>query len=164
MQTPRWLFRSVFMAVAGSLCLVSVAANAADAGMQPVVKNLSDQKFGAVPGYPSCMRAAGLNGDPSKGSSILLLRFKKGCTVPWHWHTPTEHLMLASGVGRAQMKGGEAVTLKSGAYAMLPGHDIHTFTCVSSCLVFLYSDGVFDTHYVDSSGKEITPAEALQGK
>lgn len=167
MQALKRVFRSMIIAMLGSLCLLGVAAYAGDSGPQAVVKNLVQQKFGSVPGYPSCMQAAGLNGDPSKGPSILLLRFKKGCTVPWHWHTPNESLMLARGVGRAQMKDGEAVTavtLKSGAYAFMPSHHVHMFTCVSSCLMFLYSDGVFDTHYVDGSGREITPAQALKGK
>ncbi|MGH2508484.1 MAG: cupin domain-containing protein [Ktedonobacteraceae bacterium] len=164
MQASKWVLGSIFIAIVGSLSLVSFGAYAADSDLQPMARNLAEQKFGPVPGYPSCLRAAGLNGDPSKGPSILLLHFKKGCTVPWHWHTPDEHLMVASGAGRAQMKDGKAVLLKSGGYAFIPGHHIHMFTCVSACVIFLYSDGIFDTHYVDSSGREITPAEALKSK
>jgi len=162
MQTPKRKYRFLLMALIGSLCLAASGAYAQDSSQAPMVKNLTQQQFGPVPGYPDCMRAAGLQGDPSKGPSLLLLRFKSGCTVPWHWHTPGEHLMLASGVGHAQMKGGKVVTLRSGAYAFLPGHNVHMFTCVSRCVLFLSSDGVFDTHYVDSSGKEISPAEALK--
>jgi len=52
--------------------------------------------------------------------------------------------------------------VRSGAYAMLPAHHAHQFTRTTSCTMFLYSDGIFDTHYVDAAGNEISAAEALK--
>ncbi|MDE2234987.1 MAG: cupin domain-containing protein [Gammaproteobacteria bacterium] len=131
-------------------------------GMQPVALNLSQQKFSPAPGYPACMSMAVLSGNPAKEPSLIVLKFKSGCTVPWHWHTPNEHLMLASGVGKAEMKGGKMVTLKSGGYVLVPAHEVHMFTCKYRCVLFLSSDGPFDTHYVDATGNEIPPEQALK--
>ena len=72
--------------------------------------------------------------------------------------------MFASGMGKMEMKDAKAVTLRSGAYAMMPSHHVHQFTCVSSCVIFFSSDGIFDTHYVGTDGNEIPAAEALKKK
>jgi len=38
------------------------------------------------------------------------------------------------------------------------------FACVKECTLFVYTDGPFAVHYVDETGKEITPDEALKKK
>jgi hypothetical protein len=88
-----------------------------------------------------------------------------GCVIPWHWHSVTENLMFVSGQGKGAMKdGGAPVALRAGDYISLPGKGIHQFTCVMSCTFFLSADGAFDIHYVDASGKEIPPNQALKPK
>lgn len=140
------------------------AEGAAAPAPMAVSKNLSDQKFEAFPGTPACLTGVALSGDPGKGPALLEAKFATGCTIPWHWHTPDEHIMLASGVGRMEMKDAKPVTLRAGAYAMMPSHHPHQFTCVSACVMFLRTDGVFDTHYINADGKEIPPEEALAKK
>ena len=97
-----------------------------------------------------------------KGASVLLLKLKTGCVVPWHWHTANENLMMVSGKGKAEMKSGGAHTMAMGDYLYLAGKQVHHFTCVSSCLVFDVIDGAFDIHYVGSDGKEIPVEQALK--
>jgi len=121
-------------------------------------------KFVNVPGLPTCATSVVLSGDPSKGSSVMLVKTATGCVVPWHWHTPTEQLMVVSGRGKAEMKDGAPVTVHAGDYLSMPSKGAHQFTCISACTFFLSSDGVFDIHYVDASGKEISPDEALKSK
>ena len=121
-------------------------------------------KFTNMPGLPTCSTLSVLNGDPSKGGSVILVKTATGCVVPWHWHTPTEQLMILSGRGKAEMKDGAPVSLHAGDYLSMPSKGVHQFTCVSACTFFLSSDGVFDIHYVDASGKEISPDEALKSK
>ena len=130
----------------------------------PVVKNLSEQKLERRPGLPSCLTLAVVSGDPSKGSSVIEARAKSGCRVPWHWHSFNEHIMVVSGVGKVEMKDATPVTVRSGAYAMLPAHHVHQLTCTTSCTIFLYADGIRDMHYVDASGTEIPAIEALNKK
>jgi quercetin dioxygenase-like cupin family protein len=130
----------------------------------PVVKNLSEQKLQQFPGLPSCVTGVVLSGDPAKGATVIESRAATGCRIPWHWHSSNEHLMMVSGVGRLEMKDAKPATVHSGAYAMLPAHHAHQLTCTTSCTVFLYSDGIFDTHYIDASGAEIPATEALKKK
>ena len=89
-------------------------------------------KFANLPGLPTCMTVAVLRGDPAKGPSTLLLKFSPGCSVPWHWHTANETLVLASGTGEAQMKGEKPMAMKAGDYLFLPGKGIHRFTAKSA--------------------------------
>ena len=121
-------------------------------------------KFVNFPGLPTCMTGVVLNGDPSKGGSLILVKTATGCVIPWHWHTPTEQVMVVSGHGKGQMKDGSPVMLHAGDYLSLPRQGVHQFTCVVACTFFLSSDGVFDIHYVDASGKEISPDDALKSK
>ena len=91
-----------------SLCLLLVlpAAAAAQApAAAPMERNLADMKFAPVPGMPTCALGAVQSGDPGKGPSIIASRISAGCVIPWHWHTPNEHLMLASGVARLEKIG-----------------------------------------------------------
>ncbi|MEP7365903.1 MAG: cupin domain-containing protein [Acidobacteriota bacterium] len=110
---------------------------------------------------PSCVVAAVENGDPSKGASTLVFKATPSCKFPWHWHTPTEQVMMVSGSAKVEMKGGSTAVIGPGGYAMMPSKHIHQFTCVTACTAFVHSDTIFDMHYVDAAGKEIPPETAL---
>ncbi len=118
-------------------------------------------KFGNMQSLPSCMTLSVLRGDPTKGASTILLKFKPGCSVPWHWHTADEALILVSGTGHAQMKDGKPMAMKPGDYVFLAGKGIHRFTAQSAVLMYDMPSGAFDIHYVDASDNEIPPDKAL---
>ncbi len=136
-------------------------ARADDTG---VVRKLSENKLAPMAGLPSCVAMAVESGDPSKGPSVIVFKGPAGCAIPWHWHTPTEHVMIVSGSAKVEMKGGSSAILGPGGYAMMPGKHVHQFTCATACTAFVYSDGAFDIHYVDANGKEISPDVALAKK
>jgi len=46
----------------------------------------------------------------------------------------------------------------------LTSKHVHQFTCVTACKLFLAIDAAFDIHYVDASGNEISPDDALKAK
>jgi len=147
-----------------SLCLLLVlpAAAAAQApAAAPMGRNLADMKFGPVPGMPTCASGAVQSGDPAKGPTIIASRISAGCVIPWHWHTPNEHLMLASGVARLEMKDAAPFTLQAGGFALMPAKHVHQFTCEKACVLYIYSDAAFDMHYVNAQGTEIAPTDAL---
>ena len=129
---------------------------------KPMVTTPATSKFGGLPVLPACATFAVDKGDPTKGPSILLIKATSGCIVPWHWHTATEQLMFVSGVAKIEMTDSPAHALNKGDFVMLPAKHHHQFTCTTNCLFFNSIEGAFDIHYIDKSGKEIPPEQALK--
>lgn len=141
------------------LTLLAVVVNAED---QPKVVNPAEMKFESVPNTPACAQSALQSGDPSKGASVMYIKLAPGCGVPLHWHTPNEQILMVSGTGKVAPHPGKPQTLQRGAYAFMPSKHHHAFSCAAACTFYLTSDAAFDIHYVDASGKEISPEEALK--
>ena len=125
-------------------------------------QNVTEMTFTNIPGLPTCTVGSVQNGDPAKGPSIVFAKIDAGCVIPWHWHTPSEHLMMVSGVARIEMKDGKPLTLESGGYALMPSRHVHQFRCERACSLYIYSDAAFDIHYVDAQGNEISVEDALK--
>lgn len=149
------------LALAMLLAILLAAPMSAQTDKAGVV-SMAASKFTAVDGLPACSTLSAQHGDPFKGPAVILLKVAKGCTVPWHWHTATESLMMVSGNGKLEMKDSAAAKVVPGDYVYLPGKHVHQFGCSTACTLFLAIDGAFDIHYVDKDGKEIPPAEALK--
>ena len=123
----------------------------------------ASSKFVNFPGIPACMTGAVQSGNPGKGNATLLLKARSGCMVPWHWHTPTERLMMISGRARTEMKDGKPAVLHPGDFLYLTSKHVHQFTCHASCTLFdVTGDAPFDVHYVDATGSEIPPEQELK--
>ncbi len=125
-------------------------------------RNLKEMTFAPVPGMPTCSTGSVQRGDPAKGASFIAARLASGCVIPWHWHTPNEHLVMVSGVARLEMLEGATMTLKAGGFALMPTKHVHQFTCIKSCLLYVQSDAAFDLHYVNNEGREISPDDAMR--
>lgn len=143
-------------------CFAAAAFAQQTSSDQPMMTNMSEAKFANLPGLPTCATGAVQSGDPSSGPSVILAKATAGCIFPWHWHTPTEQVMMVSGTAHLTPKDGKKTTLKAGAFASLPSHHIHLFHCATQCVLFVHSDGAFDMHYVDEQGNEITAEDALK--
>lgn len=157
METPLHLSIAV---AAVAMTLLAGATHAQEHPISPV-RNLDEMKFAATPRMPGCASSALQSGDPATGPSIFLAKLATDCTVPWHWHSPNERLMMVSGGARIEMKDGQTLMLRAGGFAEMPSRHVHRFTCVSECALYVASDAAFDIHYVDAAGREITPQEAL---
>ena len=142
--------------------VISASVQAQETTGQSAGSNVAQMKFVTIPGLPTCAKGSVQNGDPGKGSSIILAKIPAGCSIPWHWHTPNEHLMLVSGVARLEMKDGKPLTLRAGGFALMPARHVHQFRCVRACQLYIYSDVAFDIHYVNRGGSEISPADAMK--
>lgn len=114
-----------------------------------VVRTAAENKFEPIPNIPSCIKMSVQSGDPAKGPSVLLLKGTAGCEIAWHWHTPTEQVMMVSGKAKVEMKDGKSGTIGPGGFAMMPSKHVHRFTCLTECTAFVSSDATFDIHYVD---------------
>jgi quercetin dioxygenase-like cupin family protein len=151
--------------VVGLGCLaVPTSLLAQESFDHPVVKLAATAQLASVANVPECITAVANRGNPDNGPTFFFTRTTPGCIAPWHWHTPNEQVMMVSGIFRMEMQGEKPVLLRRGDFAIMPAHHVGRFTCISSvpCVSFVYSDGAFDIHYVDKSGKEISPGEALK--
>jgi mannose-6-phosphate isomerase-like protein (cupin superfamily) len=155
-------FRGVFCFCTLSLILlISTAIQAQEMTNKPG-QNVTEMTFMNIPGLPTCTVGSVQNGDPTKGPSIIFAKIDAGCVIPQHWHTPSEHLMMVSGVARIEMKDGKPLTLESGGFALMPSRHVHQFRCERACSLYIYSDAAFDIHYVNAQGNEISAEDALK--
>lgn len=155
----QWSFP--ILAVSLALCLPGLAHGQASPD-KPAARNMAEMKFEPIPGLPTCASGSVQTGDPAKGAFIILAKLATGCSLPWHWHTAGENLMIVSGAARVAIKDGPAQTLRAGGYVQLPSRHVHQFMCKDKCTFFFYSDGAWDIHYVDAQGTEIAPDAALK--
>ena len=158
-MTNKWLGAA---AACLALCVAASAVAQKPAGI--LLQRPANAKFISVPGVPACTTIAPLHGDMGKGPATLMVRMKAGCMVPYHWHTPSEELVVLQGAPLAQMRGERPIMLQVGSYSQLPSQHIHRFRCTSKadCLIFMVADAAFDIHFVDSQGKEIGTEQALE--
>lgn len=163
-MNPRpWICAAVLFV--GLVAISNWNTTRAQQSNEPVVHPRSSMKFAPVPNLPACATGAVEDGDPAKGESTLVTNFTPGCSVPWHWHTPTEIILVVSGTSRLDMKGSaKAAMLHAGDFATMPSHHVHQARCVSSvpCVLFIHSTAAFDIHYVNAAGDEIPMSEATK--
>jgi len=162
---PRLLVRAALIGVLVCCQASSFGAdNATSSDDGILLQQAAKAKFISVPGVPACTTLAPLRGGMAKTASTLMVRMTAGCMVPFHWHTPSEEMIVLQGSPLAQMMGKRPVVLKVGSYSQLPTHHVHRFKCASKvdCLFFLVADGPFDIHFVDEQGKEISTDAALE--
>jgi quercetin dioxygenase-like cupin family protein len=153
--------RQLTLTLLFAICTGIAAAQSAD---QPIINPKAGAKFTTVPNAPECFTIAVEQGDPAKGPSVILARFAPHCAAPFHWHTPSETVMVASGTLETQMKGDKTIVARTGDFVFMPPHHVHRATCngTAPCLVFLSSDAAFDVHWVNEEGKEIPLEEAMK--
>jgi quercetin dioxygenase-like cupin family protein len=144
-----------------ALVLVAGFALAQQAAQQPVIANPEEAKLVSSPSLPDCYSYALERGDPRGSSSVALGKLTAGCTVPWHYHSANEQVVIVNGAAQLQAKGEPAKTLTAGTYFYMPAHHQHQFSCQNGCEYQRWVDGPVDIHYVDAAGNEISAATAL---
>jgi mannose-6-phosphate isomerase-like protein (cupin superfamily) len=150
-----------FTLIPAMVLMTSASVFGQEGAARSTGRNVSAMRLTTLPGLPTCALGSVQNGDPSKGSSVIFARIPDGCTIPWHWHTPNENVMIVSGVARIEMKE-SALSLRAGGFALMGSHHTHQFRCLQACQLYIYSDAAFDIHYVNSEGAEIAPADAMK--
>ena len=147
------------------LLSIILAAGAVVAQDRPKFEPAAKMQLQSAPGLPECAKLAVANGDPTKSAGVIYAKWPAGCTVPMHWHMANEQLIVVSGSGKMAHQGGTAAeTLSKGAFVFMPAKHQHSFTCTTACEFYVVTDGAFDIHYVDRSGNEIPPEQAIGAK
>ena len=157
-------FRQLSLVLLTVSLFIGVTHLAAQDQDKAIINPSSAAKFTAIPNAPACFTISVEKGDPTKGPSVILAKFAPGCVAPFHWHTPSETVMIVSGSLEAQMKDGKPFVSHRGDYLFMPPRHPHRATCqgTAPCLVFLTSDAAFDIHWINAEGQEISLDEAMK--
>jgi quercetin dioxygenase-like cupin family protein len=124
---------------------------------QMVVTPFQDAKFVPVdPAQPDGAQQAVLWGDPTKGPSAMLLKFKKGSN-PFHIHTSDYHLVVVQGTMKHWDEGEQEATAKPlgpGSYWLQPGNQAHAGSCLTDeCIMFVKWEGKRDGRLAEPAKK-----------
>ena len=108
----------------------------------PVARAAGDEQlqWGACPEFiPKGCEIAVLHGDPSKPNADIFFKVPAGFTVPSHWHTSAERMVLVSGEMTVTYEGQPPTTLESGMYAYGPPKLPHVAVCGEgeACVLFI---------------------------
>ena len=81
-----------------------------------------------------------LHGDPTKPNTDILFKLEPGASVPRHWHTSAERMVMISGEMEVTYDGEETQSFKPGTYAYGPSNKPHIAKCKEGgdpCVLFI---------------------------
>ena len=113
-------------------------------------------QWGPCPAFmPAGCGLAVLNGDPAKPNADVFLRLPAKATVPEHWHTSAERMVLVAGELSVRYKGQSEVVLRPGMYAYGPAKVPHAASCGGNapCVLFIAFESPVDAVPVSSAAK-----------
>lgn len=108
-----------------------------------------DMEWGPCPDFmPDGCGIAVLQGDPGEENADVLFRMAPDTTVPEHWHTSAERMVLVAGEMVVDYEGQDPVRLTPGTYAYGPAGLPHVTHCESDeeCLLFIAFEEPVDAH------------------
>jgi hypothetical protein len=126
----------------GLLIILISAFAIAQAQEQAVTRSAQDAQlqWGPCPAFmPAGCGLTVLHGDPAKPNADVFLRIPANSTIPEHWHTSAERMVLVSGELAVRYQKQAEVVLKPGMYAYGPAKLPHTAACRGSapCVLFI---------------------------
>lgn len=107
-----------------------------------------------VPGFPTGMKIAAINGDPNaaSGDYVIRLQFPAGYTFPPHWHPMAENLTVLSGtfiLGMGEKAdNAKLVTYSPGAFMSIPGKMAHFGGAKVATVIQLHGQAPFKIELV----------------
>jgi len=140
MLKPQHVISAVVLVLAGA------PAPAAEA---PLTLTFTDSQlqWGACPDFiPQGCEIAVLHGDPTQGNADVFFKVPANFTIPEHWHTSAERMVLVSGELQVSYDGAPTTVLKPGMYAYGPPRLAHRAICgsVAPCVLFIAFDAPLD--------------------
>jgi uncharacterized RmlC-like cupin family protein len=113
-------------------------------------------KWGPCPPFlPQGCGIAVLHGDPAKDNLDVFLKVPAKSTIPLHWHTSPERMVLAAGELHVTYDGQKTAILKQGTYAYGPAKHPHQGYCASAtpCVLFIAFESPLDAVPVEAAKK-----------
>jgi uncharacterized RmlC-like cupin family protein len=130
--------------------LVAAAAFAQPATQeQALTRSAQDPllQWGPCPAFmPAGCGLAVLHVDPAKPNVDVFLRIPAGSTIPEHWHTSAERMILVAGELAVRYQKQAEVVLSPGMYAYGPAKLPHTASCRGNtrCVLFIAFESAVD--------------------
>jgi len=161
-ENSRPLFRSP-LAASVSL-LLALASDPAAAGPRietPVVLTPTHPQleWGPCPPlFPAGCEIAVLHGDPAKPNADVFFKVPAGYSIPRHWHTSPERMVLVTGELRVQYDRHSPVVLEAGTYSYGPPRVPHEAACgdAGPCVLFIAFEAPVDAHAPEDAPKDAT--------
>jgi quercetin dioxygenase-like cupin family protein len=131
----------------GSLGALVSAENSAQ---EPAITRTADDPslaWGPCPEFmPAGCGLAVLRGDPSKPNADVLFKVPAGSSLPVHWHTSAERMVLIAGELHVSFENQQPTVLEPGTYAYGPAGRPHGGDCVSAtpCILFIAFEAPVD--------------------
>ncbi len=116
----------------------------------------SKLQWGPCPAFlPEGCAIAVLQGDPTKGNADVFFKIPAGSTIPSHWHTSAERMVLVSGKLHVTYDGHDETTLNPGSYAYGPAKLPHKAICAKGdpCILFIAFESPIDAIPVESAAE-----------
>ena len=113
-------------------------------------------KWGPCPPFlPKGCGIAVLHGDPAKDNVDVFFKVPAKSTIPLHWHTSPERMVLVAGELHVTYDGQKKAVLKPGTYAYGPAKKPHNGYCASKvpCVLFIAFESPLDAVPVESTKK-----------
>jgi uncharacterized RmlC-like cupin family protein len=107
------------------------------------------------PFLPKACGIAVLHGDPATDNLDVFLRVPAKSSLPLHWHTSPERMVLVAGELHVTYDGQKTTVLKPGTYAYGPAKRPHKGFCASvvPCVLFIAFESPLDAVPVKSTGE-----------
>ena len=146
------------LALAVAVLAAGIAAGNAFGQEAPLARTTKDRdlKWGPCPPFlPKGCEIAVLHGDPAKSNVDIFLKVPAKASIPRHWHTSAERMILVSGELHVAYDGHKAAVLKQGSYAYGPARLPHKAECRSAgpCILFIAFESPLDAVPSEGAGK-----------
>ncbi|WP_296823845.1 cupin domain-containing protein [Sulfurovum sp.] len=121
---------------------------------EPALKYSFDDKelkWGPCPAFiPKGCEIAVLHGDPGQKNADLFFKVPGDFTIPHHWHTSPERMVLVSGKMKVTYDNQKTETLNVGNYAYGPAKRPHVAYCEKGdpCVLFIAFENPVDAFEV----------------
>jgi mannose-6-phosphate isomerase-like protein (cupin superfamily) len=143
-----------------ALILAGVSAGAPVSAQEPALTRTakdSQLQWGPCPPFlPKGCRIAVLHGDPARETADIFLKVPANSTLPRHWHTSAERMVLVSGELHVTYDGHKTEVLKPGTYAYGPAKLPHKAECKQAgpCVLFIAFESPVDAVPSEDTSKK----------
>jgi quercetin dioxygenase-like cupin family protein len=132
-----------------SSALPARADSPAPAAEAPLAFAFTDAQleWGPCPDFiPKGCEIAVLHGDPAQANADVFFKVPANFTIPNHWHTSAERMVLVSGELSVTYEGRPTTVLKPGMYAYGPAGLAHRAVCGGGapCVLFIAFEAPVD--------------------